>query len=148
MHLLFSVKLEKVFAVNVCTKKLSCRAISFFFFAVNVCTTKIVKSCNLIFFAANACTKELSNRVIFFAVNACAKKKSSSHVIFFVVMRVMGLHDLLQKKLHDVTIFWLHAFTARIRYTYYNIHIFNVCVGVGGVNRAWLDPPLPPKRLN
>ena len=58
----------------------------------------------------------------FFAVNVCTKK-FSSRVIFFSVMRATGLHDLPQKKLHNLTIFLLHAFTAKKKnYTNYNIH--------------------------
>ena len=49
-------------------------------------------------------------------------KKSSRRVIFFAVNVCDGLTRLTaKKKLHDVTIFLLHAFTAKKNYTNYNI---------------------------
>ena len=85
----------------------------------------------LFFLAVNVCTKKLLNRVFFFAV-----------------MCVTGLHNLPQKaKLHDMTIFLLHAFTAKKFYTNYNIPaksasptlspFYLVAAGGGGGGGVW-----------
>ena len=90
---------------------------SCFFFAVS----------RVIFFAVNVCNKKSSRGVILFVVNACTIvkmwkffccicvfKKSSSRAIFFCSNACDGLTRLDAKtKLHDMTIFLLHTFTAK-----------------------------------
>ena len=74
-----------------------------------------VRSCNFFIFAVSACRKKSSHRVIFFVAVSrviifCGKqvyKKVVKMCNFFAAMRVTGLHEFPQKKLHDWTIFFV-----------------------------------------
>ena len=81
-------------------------------------------------------TKKSFSRVIFFCGKLCKpitriyrKKKLHDVMIFWLhaFTAKTKLHDLPQKKLHNVTIFLLHAFTAKKNYTSYRIKKITRC---------------------